>query len=74
MSEHAAEPMIVARGLHRSFGSFEAVRGVDLTIQAGESFALLGPNGAGKTTTISMLTTLLRPTGGTGSVNGHDIV
>ncbi|MCB0131037.1 MAG: ATP-binding cassette domain-containing protein [Caldilineaceae bacterium] len=51
-----------------------AVRGVDLTVKPGEIYALLGPNGAGKTTTISMLTTLLLPTGGTARVAGFDVV
>jgi len=48
---------IEARGLRKSFGEREAVRGVDLAVHSGELFALLGPNGAGKTTTIRMLTT-----------------
>ncbi len=52
----------------------DAVRGIDLTIKSGEIYALLGPNGAGKTTTISMLTTLLIPTGGSASVAGFDVV
>ncbi len=52
----------------------DAVRGIDLTIQSGEIYALLGPNGAGKTTTISMLTTLLIPSGGSASVAGFDVV
>jgi len=52
----------------------DAVRGIDLTIKSGEIYALLGPNGAGKTTIISMLTTLLIPTGGTASVAGFDVV
>src|ERR1043165_7933210 len=46
---------IDVKGLHKSYGSLEAVRGVDLTIETGEVFALLGPNGAGKTTTVEIL-------------------
>ena len=69
---------IVADGLQRHFGSgddiVKAVDGVDLQIQPGEIFGFLGPNGAGKSTTVRMLTTLLRPTGGTGRVAGFDIV
>jgi ABC-2 type transport system ATP-binding protein len=52
----------------------DAVRGVDLDIEAGEIAAFLGPNGAGKTTTLRMLTTLLRPSGGHAVVAGRDLV
>jgi ABC-2 type transport system ATP-binding protein len=51
-----------------------AVDGVDLTVEQGEIFGFLGPNGAGKSTTVRMLTTLLRPTGGTAHVAGFDVV
>jgi ABC-2 type transport system ATP-binding protein len=47
---------------------------LDITVESGEIFGLLGPNGAGKTTTISMLCTILKPTFGTATVNGYDIV
>lgn len=66
---------IEVRGLEREFdGGVKAVRGVDLEVAEGEIYAFLGPNGAGKTTTVRMLTTLLRPTGGTAVVAGHDVV
>ena len=66
---------IVARSLRRSFkGGIEAVRDIDLTIDAGEVFGFLGPNGAGKTTTVRMLCTLLPPTSGTASVAGINVV
>src|SRR3954468_14932308 len=52
----------------------QALRGLDLTVRAGEIYALLGPNGAGKTTTLSILTTLLLPTSGTAMVAGFDVV
>ena len=62
-------------GLERSFGDeIKAVQGVDLEVAEGEIYAFLGPNGAGKTTTVRMLTTLLRPTGGTARVAGYDVV
>jgi len=51
-----------------------AVRGIDLDVAPGELVAVLGPNGAGKTTTLRMLTTLIRPTAGTATVAGHDVV
>jgi len=50
--------------LRKSYGTFEAVKGISFEIHAGEVFGLLGPNGAGKTTTISLLATRLRPSGG----------
>ena len=66
---------IEVRGLEREFGGgVRAVDGVDLGVAEGEIFSFLGPNGAGKTTTVRMLTTLLRPTGGSARVAGHDVV
>ena len=50
-----AEPVIRARGLRKSYGDLEAVRGIDLEVERGEIFAFLGPNGAGKTTTVEIL-------------------
>jgi ABC-2 type transport system ATP-binding protein len=64
---------IEVAGLRREFGRLVAVDGIDLSIGSGELFSLLGPNGAGKTTTIRMLCCLLRPTGGTARIGGHDI-
>ncbi|WP_370169460.1 ABC transporter ATP-binding protein [Sphingobium abikonense] len=62
-------------GLTKRYASgFEALKGVDLSIEEGEIFALLGPNGAGKTTMISIICGIARPTGGTVQVAGHDIV
>ncbi|GLX06264.1 hypothetical protein Misp03_31910 [Microbispora sp. NBRC 16548] len=65
--------MIHARGLTKTYGPVEAVRGVDLDVSAGEIVGFLGPNGAGKTTTLRMLTTLLTPTAGTATVAGSDL-
>jgi ABC-2 type transport system ATP-binding protein len=65
--------LITARGLARSFGPVQAVRGLDLDVHAGELVAFLGPNGAGKSTSLRMLTTLLAPTAGSATVAGCDI-
>jgi ABC-2 type transport system ATP-binding protein len=68
-------PAIEVSGLEREFsGDIKAVDGVDLEVAEGEIYAFLGPNGAGKTTTVRMLTTLLRPTGGSARVAGYDVV
>ena len=61
---------VVAVGLHKSFGAVHAVRGVDLSIPAGQTVALLGPNGAGKSTTIDMLLGLNKPDAGSVSLFG----
>ncbi len=68
------ESAITAQRLERSFGDVLAVRGVDLAVAAGEIYGFLGPNGAGKSTVVKMLTTLLRPTAGSASVLGMDVV
>lgn len=65
---------IAARGLTRHFGDVRAVDGVDLEVAPGEVYGFLGPNGAGKTTITRMLCTLLRPTAGSATVAGFDIV
>ena len=70
----AAAPAIETRALERTFsGGVKAVQGVDLEVADGEIYAFLGPNGAGKTTTVRMLTTLLRPSGGSATVAGFDV-
>ncbi len=71
---HFGGPAVELNGLSRSFGGSTVVDGLDLSIGPGELFSLLGPNGAGKTTTIRMLCCLLRPTGGTATVMGRDII
>jgi ABC-2 type transport system ATP-binding protein len=65
--------VVTAHGLRRRFGTVDALAGVDLAVPAGSVHGLLGPNGAGKTTLVRILTTLLRPTGGTATVAGFDI-
>ena len=66
--------IIETRQLTKAYNSFKAVDNLNITVEPGEIFGLLGPNGAGKTTTISMLCTILKPTSGTATVNGFDIV
>ena len=70
--------IIEASGLARTFKTrkreVHAVRGVDLSVDEGEIVGFLGPNGAGKTTTLRMLTTLLRPTAGTATIAGRDLL
>ena len=63
---------IVVRGLRKSYGALEAVRGVDFEIEEGEVFGLLGPNGAGKTTTVEILEGYRKRDAGEVSVLGHD--
>ena len=66
--------IIETKALTKTYGRIQAVRGIDLQIEKGEIFGLLGPNGAGKTTTIGMLCTIIRPTSGSASIAGYDIV
>src|SRR5579864_5517537 len=65
--------VIEARNVVKTFGDIKAVDDISFEVRAGEIFAFLGPNGAGKSTTISMLTTMLRPTGGKLLLNNHDV-
>jgi ABC-2 type transport system ATP-binding protein len=65
-------PVISVRGLHKSYGDVEAVRGIDLEVRRGEVFAFLGPNGAGKTTTVEILEGYRKRSGGDVSVLGED--
>jgi len=65
-------PAVDVRGLRKSYGALEAVRGIDLRVERGEVFALLGPNGAGKTTTVEILEGHRKRSSGEVSVLGHD--
>jgi ABC-2 type transport system ATP-binding protein len=67
-----ADPVISIRGLRKAYGSFEAVRGIDLAVERGEIFAFLGPNGAGKTTTVEILEGYRERSGGEVDVLGED--
>ncbi|MET3805592.1 ABC-2 type transport system ATP-binding protein [Nakamurella sp. UYEF19] len=66
-------PAIEIVGLTKSYGDQAVLRGVDLSVPPGTIFALLGSNGAGKTTVVKILSTLLKPDGGTAAVNGYDV-
>jgi len=64
---------IQVKGLQKSYKQQQVLKGVDFEVDQGSIFALLGSNGAGKTTTVKILTTLLKPDGGTAAVNGFDV-
>ena len=66
-------PAIKIEQVQKHYGSLQALKGIDLTIEQGEFFALLGPNGAGKSTLINLLAGLIRPTSGKLSVMGFDV-
>jgi len=70
MNSTASTPAIELRGVSKSFGSFQAVKPLDLVIPPGSTFALLGPNGAGKTTTIRMIMRILEPDNGAVHIMG----
>ena len=73
MNQHSTAPLISAQHLHKVYTQTVAVDDVSLQVYGGEIFGFLGPNGAGKTTTIKMLIGLLRPSGGTAAIGGHNI-
>ena len=64
---------IVFKNIKKSYGSLEAVKGINLKINKGDFFGLLGPNGAGKSTMINMLAGLVKPTSGSIAVMGFDV-
>jgi ABC-2 type transport system ATP-binding protein len=68
------EPVVVVRNMTKAFGDFVAVDNISFDMKKGEIFGLLGPNGAGKSTVIRMLSTLTRPTKGTATIGGYDII
>ena len=72
-SGDARGEMLELRGVKKRYGTFEAVKGLDLSVHRGEIFGFLGPNGAGKTTTIRMVAGILRPSAGDIFVGGDDL-
>ena len=66
--------MLKVENLKKSFGDFQAVKGISFSVGKGEVLGFLGPNGAGKSTTMRMITGFIPPTSGTASVCGHDII
>jgi ABC-2 type transport system ATP-binding protein len=68
------EKAIQVKGLQKSYKKLHVLKDVDFEVEKGSIFALLGSNGAGKTTIVKILTTLLKPDGGTTIVNGFDVV
>ena len=75
LREQQTMPSIIeTHQLTKTYNSLKAVDSLDISVESGEIFGLLGPNGAGKTTTISMLCTILKPTSGSATVGGFDIV
>lgn len=70
MKEETEGACVRTEGITKSFGHIRALRGVDLTVCAGESWLILGPNGAGKTTLMGILSLLLKPTEGELIING----
>jgi ABC-2 type transport system ATP-binding protein len=71
--EPNADCIVELDSLQKKYGDFTAVDGLELEVPYGQVFGVLGPNGAGKTTTLRMITGLLRPTGGSITIDGHDM-
>ena len=69
-----SDAVIRIESLRKNFGSVLALDDISLEVERGKIFGLLGPNGAGKTTAVKILTTLVRPDGGTVQVNGTDVL
>src|SRR2546423_12642234 len=70
LQQREVRPAVSVRGLQKRYGDIVAVRGISFEVAPGETFGFLGPNGAGKSTTISMLCTLVEPTGGRATGGG----
>jgi len=68
------DAVLEVKGLVKRYGELEAVKGIDFTVSPGEIFGLIGPNGAGKTTTLRIVATILKPSAGSVTVGGLDVV
>ena len=66
-------PILVIRDLEKRYGAVTALDGINLSIRRGSIYGFIGPNGAGKTTTIRIIAGLVRPTGGSVTLQGHDL-
>jgi ABC-2 type transport system ATP-binding protein len=73
MGEAMTEPAVALTGLTKTFGTFRAVDGLDLTVRAGTFHGMVGPNGAGKSTTLGMTVGLIAPDAGTVRLLGYDL-
>jgi ABC-type multidrug transport system, ATPase component len=73
METKTSVPMVEIRGLTKTFGAFQALKSIDLTIEKGTVFGFVGPNGAGKSTTMLILSTLMAPTSGSVKVDGFEV-
>lgn len=69
----ASQPLLSARGIHKSFGALTVLSGVDLDVHAGEAVGIVGPNGAGKTTLLASISGSLPLSAGTVHINGRDV-
>ncbi len=69
-----SDALIHVESLHKHFGSVVAVDGISFDVNRGEMFGILGPNGAGKTTTLEIMETLQKPTAGTVTIDGTDVL
>src|SRR5260370_21902386 len=67
------KPLLEIRGLRKSFGGIQAVRGIDLDVMAGSIVGIIGPNGSGKTTFFNLITVLTQPDGGKVRVSGEGV-
>ncbi len=68
-----SQPLVHIQNLEKSYGAFQAVKGISFEVGVGEIFALIGPNGAGKSTTLRMLATLLTPSAGVAEIAGLSV-